>query len=361
MITISLCMIVKDEEDTLERCLEGVGECVDEIIIVDTGSKDNTKAIAGKYTDKLYDFPWIKDFSAARNYGFSKATKEYCMWMDADDILSAENAQALLELKQELTTETDIVMMPYETAFDETGAPVFSYYRERIVKNQENFRFKGRVHEAIALSGKIFYADIPVRHQKTKEGDHLRNLNIYEEMEREGENFSPRDFYYYGRELLTHRRYEKGIRILTAFLKTPDGWIENKIDATRQLSYCYEQTGRKEEALKALLEGLAYDVPRGETCCALGRHFLNQGQYEQAVFWYQQALYSKKNKTTGAFVEEDCYGFLPAISLCICYDRMGDQKKAEIYNELAGRYKPESPYYLQNKEYFKKKENSGAN
>ena len=74
MITLSLCMIVKDEEDVLGRCIDSVKSIVDEIIIVDTGSVDATKDIAKSYTDKVYDFKWIDDFSAARNFSFSKAT-----------------------------------------------------------------------------------------------------------------------------------------------------------------------------------------------------------------------------------------------------------------------------------------------
>ena len=74
MITISLCMIVKNEEKVLARCLDSIADLMDEIIIVDTGSSDNTKEIAKKYTDKIYDFTWIDDFSAARNFAFSKAT-----------------------------------------------------------------------------------------------------------------------------------------------------------------------------------------------------------------------------------------------------------------------------------------------
>ena len=74
MISISLCMIVKNEERVLERCLQSLQGLMDEIIIVDTGSTDRTKEIAKKYTDKIYDFTWIDDFSAARNFSFSKAT-----------------------------------------------------------------------------------------------------------------------------------------------------------------------------------------------------------------------------------------------------------------------------------------------
>ena len=77
MSTISLCMIVRDEEDVLERCLNSAADLVDEIIIVDTGSTDRTREIAQKFTDKVLSFPWIDDFAAARNFSFSQATCDY--------------------------------------------------------------------------------------------------------------------------------------------------------------------------------------------------------------------------------------------------------------------------------------------
>ena len=82
MATISLCLIVKNEETVLARCLESVQGLFDETIIVDTGSIDSTQKIAARYTSKLYSFPWNSDFAAARNFSFSKATQEYIFgWM----------------------------------------------------------------------------------------------------------------------------------------------------------------------------------------------------------------------------------------------------------------------------------------
>ena len=95
MASISLCMIVRDEEAVLGRCLESVAPAVDEIIVVDTGSMDGTKAVAAAYTDRIFDFAWVDDFAAARNASFAKATGDYILWLDADDVLLPEDLDAL--------------------------------------------------------------------------------------------------------------------------------------------------------------------------------------------------------------------------------------------------------------------------
>ena len=109
MITISLCMIVKNEEKTLDRCLSCVAELMDEIIVVDTGSTDRTKEIAARYTDRIYDFAWVDDFSAARNYAFSKATGDYIYSADADEFLDEENRVRFRLLKENMYPEIEVV------------------------------------------------------------------------------------------------------------------------------------------------------------------------------------------------------------------------------------------------------------
>ena len=128
-MTISLCMIVKNEEAVLARCLDSVRGAVDEIVIVDTGSTDRTKEIARGYTDKVFDFEWVDDFSAARNYAYAQATMDYQMWLDADDVVSSENIGLLKELKKTLAQKNpDVVMCRYVTSFDENGTPLFSFF-----------------------------------------------------------------------------------------------------------------------------------------------------------------------------------------------------------------------------------------
>ena len=136
MVSVSLCMIVKNEEDVLERCLESAAELVDEIIIVDTGSTDRTKEIAARFTGQIYDFLWWDDFAAARNESFSHASMDYCMWLDADDVLLEEDQTSFLALKESLDPSVSVVMAPYHTGFDESGRVTFSYYRERLIKNR---------------------------------------------------------------------------------------------------------------------------------------------------------------------------------------------------------------------------------
>ena len=359
-MTLSLCMIVRDEEAVLARCLESVKDAFDEIILADTGSRDRTKEIAAAYTDKIYDFPWEDDFSAARNFAADRSSGEYWMWLDADDVLSPEACAKLKKLKQMLDPETDIVMMPYGTAFDEQGRPAFTYYRERILKNIPEYRFQGRVHEAVVLFGKIRKAEILVEHRPEGKKRRDRNLRIYEKMKAEGKAFTSRELYYYGRELLEHGSCEEAERVLSEFLRRPDGWVEDRIAATRCRSECFRRMGCEKKAAEALLEAFLYESPRAETCCALGDYFMKKEMYRPAAWWFEQALSSEKQEDSGAFICQDCYGYLPAINLCVCYDRLGDLQRAAYFNEMAGVWKPEDPSYLKNREYFLQRQNENC-
>ena len=352
MATISLCMIVKNEETHIARYLDSVAELVEEIIIVDTGSTDRTVEIVSNYTSKVYSYPWKDDFSDARNYSFSQASMDYCMWMDADDVLEESEKDRFLQLKKSLSPDTDIVMMKYNTSFDEAGKPSFSYFRERWIRNCTQYRWIGEVHEVIPPNGRIIYSDIAICHKKLGAGDPDRNLKIYQKMIADGKPLEPRQQYYYGRELYYHKQYKEAVSVLEKFLLSAGGWIENKIEACSICANCYYQLGQEQFALNTLLRSMSFDLPRAELCCDIGKYFLEHGNYHNAIYWYETALNTQKNEYSGGFLLPDCYDYVPFLQLCVCYDRLGERQKAKEYNERAGACKPYSQAYLYNKRYF---------
>lgn len=355
MPTISLCMIVKDEESVLGRCLSCVKDIVDEIIVVDTGSNDKTKEIAAMYTDKIYDFEWIDDFAAARNFSFSKAKMDYIMWLDADDIIDHENQQKLLKLKSSLDLSTDIVMMKYHIAFDENDNPTFSYYRERLMKRSCHFLWKGEIHEVITPIGNIKHCDIAVLHKKLKVNDPNRNIKIFQKLIRDGKTLDTRQKFYYARELYYHEKYSEAIKVFEEFFKADDKWIENSISACLDISRCYIRLGEENKALQSLFQSFVYDSPRAEICCEIGYIKMKNEKYNEAIFWYELASKMEYSIQNGGFSSIDCYGYIPYMQLCVCFDKLGKYQMASDYNDKAGEIKPDDKNYLANKRYFEQR------
>lgn len=183
MKTLSVCMIVKNEESVLEGCLYNAAFFADEIIIVDTGSTDRTKEIAYQFTDKVYDFVWCDDFAVARNAAFEKAGCDYIMWLDADDRVDGESRQKICELKYRLHEK--IVFAGYERP--ENGG-IFLY--PRIIRRNAGFIWKGIVHEHLVqineqdslTESDTLTADFVIRHDKQGNMDYRRNIQIMEKI-----------------------------------------------------------------------------------------------------------------------------------------------------------------------------------
>lgn len=351
-MTLSLCMIVKNEEDVLARCLESVADLVDEIVIVDTGSTDRTVELARNFTERIFFFEWIDDFAAARNFSFEQATGDYCLWLDADDVLLEADRQALRLLKASLSPTVSVVMLPYHTGFDAQGNLTFSYYRERILRNHESLRFRGAVHEVVEPIGEILYGDCAITHRKLHPSEPERNLRIFEKQLEKGLALDPRQRFYYARELYYHKDYTKAIAVLEDFLSQGEGWLENQLDACAHLAYCHYALGEEEAALAALLRSLSLDLPRAELCCEIGKHFFERESFRLAAFWYSLATNCKRDDTRGGFTAPDCYDYLPCLQLCVCYSRLGDQARAARFNELAAQCKPDAEAVAHNRAYF---------
>lgn len=142
-------MIVKNEESTLPRCLDSVKDVVDEIVIVDTGSADNTIKIAEGYNAKVFHFDWINDFSAARNFALKNSTGDFILYLDADEILKEESKE---EIKTIIRKAEKIGYLCTITSIDNYSNHSNSIQYVRFFKNSDKIYFQGKAHEQITDS-----------------------------------------------------------------------------------------------------------------------------------------------------------------------------------------------------------------
>jgi glycosyltransferase involved in cell wall biosynthesis len=350
-------MIVKNEEDTLARCLASIHNVVDEIIVVDTGSVDQTKKIAGQFTKNIYDFKWIDNFSAARNYSFQFATKDYTMWLDADDILDERNRELLQQLKVKLNKSVNSVTMEYLVNPQNEDSSFCKLRRNRLVKTNCKFKWKGSVHEYLDVFGPIYHSDICIHHRKLKNESTLRNLLIYEKQLQNGEVLTPRDLFYYANELYLHNSIKKAIDYYNLFLKNENGWKEDKITACSRLADCYNQLGDRKKEKKSILKSFDYDQPRAEFCCRLGQYYLNKSKLKKAIFWYGFATILKWDHKSMGFYHVPSWTWLPHKQLGLCYYRLGNLKKAIEHNSAALRYLPNDKRIIKLQKHLERKVN----
>ena len=167
---ISLCMIVRDNEAIIQESLQSICPWVDEMIVVDTGSRDRTPEIARSLGAKVSYFPWIDDFSAARNASLDAATGEWLFWMDSDDVISPECGQQLRALADGPHSPETLgyVMQVHCPGIPVTDVTVVDHVK--LIRKRPDLRFEGRIHEQILSAirragGEVAWTDIYVTHK----------------------------------------------------------------------------------------------------------------------------------------------------------------------------------------------------
>ncbi|MBO4678053.1 MAG: glycosyltransferase family 2 protein [Lachnospiraceae bacterium] len=333
MITISACMIVKNEEKVLARCLDSLKGIWDELIIVDTGSTDKTKEIAAEYTDKIYDFKWVDDFSAARNFSISKATCDYIYVPDADEVLDEANRERFLKLKEKLLPEIEVVEMRYVNQLQ--NGTVYNFdkeYRPKLYKRLREFTFIEPVHEMVRLDPVVFESDIDIIHMP--ESVHSgRDIKIFEKEVAKGQILSDRLAKMYAKELLISGQ-EADFQNAVAFFKALAGRTENEDLLKLSCIVVAEAAAiRKdpEDLLKYALKDVANDGS-SETCTILGAYYETKGDLSEAAIWYYNARYETEPQANLKYKFE-----LPLKGLARVYRALGNNTTAESYEkELAG-------------------------
>ena len=148
--TLSVCMIVKNEEEFLADCLKSVAPVADQIVVVDTGSTDRTVEIARSFDAQVYPFEWCDDFSAARNASIEHATGDWILWLDADERLRPESIPVLKKLLRAETKPTAYIVQIWNRMADGKNYKLSTAHR--LFTNHKGIRFHGRIHEQIAYS-----------------------------------------------------------------------------------------------------------------------------------------------------------------------------------------------------------------
>lgn len=336
MISICICMIVKNEEKFLARCLDCLQGIGDEIIIVDTGSTDRTKEIAYRYTDKVYDYAWSHDFAAARNFSFSKATKDYIYSADADEIIDEANRQRFMLLKQVLLPEIDIVQMKYGNQLEHGTVYNFDIeYRGKLFKRLREFRWIDPVHETVDAETHVYESDIMITHMP--DDSHApRDFSIFVHAISGGKPLSPRLYKLYARELFKAGTNADLLNAYSYYHQTLETDESRGLDERKAgqciVARCSRLQGDDVTFFKTTLKNMI-GTPSAEVCCELGDYYWDKADYQEAAIWYYTAA-------NGAESELDirCTGDIPLRKIALCYEKMGDYAEYRHYLQLADEW-----------------------
>lgn len=328
MISISLCMIVKNEEKFMDRCLAPLAPVMDEIIIVDTGSTDRTKEIASKYTDKVYDYEWTGNFSDARNFSFSKATKDYIYCADADEVVDKENVQKLTMLKKGLLPEIEIVQMYYcnQLAFN----TIYNYDRElrpKMYKRLREFKWINPIHESVRLDPVVYDSDIEIIH-KPNSLHASRDLNAFQKMHQDKMHFSKKLHNLYAKELFIAGEDQDFIDATDFFAESINDTERDRdeqMEAACVLAHAYRITNDTVSFYKYIIKNVAGDSC-SEICYELGCFYEDMKDYDEAVIWFYNAAFE-----TLPILNLHYGGDYPLAKLADCYQILGMPDMANDY------------------------------
>jgi glycosyltransferase involved in cell wall biosynthesis len=298
--TISLCMIVKNEEKVIDRCLSSVAHLVEEIIIVDTGSTDRTKEIASKYTDKIYDYEWRNDFSAARNFAASKATGEWILVLDADEYIDSENFKSFVVQLEEDNGVFNVYAAKILNFSGNFGEALTQHFHHRIYKNNAKISYYRHIHEQLKSDDSkelktktscllIFHSGYLNQTVKEK-NKHKRNKALLEK-ELNNKVKNPFDYFNIGNEYASVNEYEKALEFYLKSYKLKSdfrlSWVPT---ALVQIVFCLINLKRFNDALNVINDAQNVYPASPEFPYLKGEIYFQRGQFEDAKEEFQQII-----------------------------------------------------------------------
>ena len=315
LATLSCAMIVKNAEDHLEKTIGSLPRGIfKEIVIADTGSRDDTEKIARRLATKFIKYedpdpiyidgePYLGDFSRARNVTFDACSGDYIFWIDSDDILW--NPAGFIAFYRDVISqgEVDGVWMWYDYNHDAKGNCILRQGRERIVKRDTHV-WRSPIHEVLCAHYQINGVEIPLNESRiihdvmsTEEKAHksLRNCLVAEHwIKKLKGDVEARMWLNYGNALCTLERFEEAIDAYSKYLERSE-WNGERYHAFLSTAECQRKLGHPEDAIDSIMKAVRLVPEFREAYIELANSMLDLGEYENALLWAEHAETRDKN------------------------------------------------------------------
>lgn len=343
---ISICFIAKNEEKNIEKALkalndslEGKGPGADtEILLLDTGSTDNTVGIALKYGARVEYFDWINDFAAARNEAINLARNDFILFLDADEFIEKWDIRESISLLNKYPDAIGRMERRNLCNVSDGNTGIFTDRVERLF-NRKHYRYEGCIHEqVVSYDGTLpkgYELPLTVYHEgymgtkgRLKEKALRNNVLLYKELESH-----PDDPYIYyqlgqsyslcGDSAKELEAYEKGYQL------NPDRNAEYAGMMITSLLKLYINCDKLDGAVEMIQKEMQYYKHYADFLCMAGYAYMQVGRYEDSLSTYKKAFVAKLVHLEGS------NGYRPAYNMGCIYEALGDELKAIEYYEMA--------------------------
>ena len=349
---LSICLIAKNEAKYIPRLVESLEGIHDELIVVDTGSDDDTAEVARKLGAKVFFRPWDDSFSRARNYSCDQATGEWIFCPDCDEVV--RKPHNFLDFLKKQPPQVNLVSLSLHTSWDERGNLLTHFAAQRCFRRGTH-RWHADAHEYLSpVEGveqvQAFCEDAWFEHHPDLSKNRVWYINVL----RKQANESPDDgryLFYMGREAMYYGLYAEAIGYLQRCVEK-HAWGSEKAQARIFMADCYAALKEFDKAEEQLILSLKEDPTRRDATFKLAEFYRERGEHQKAVVWYRMCTAVPYEGSQSYFCHEEFYGALPFLRMAYSYWYLGQVRKAREAFMLAKQKDPEMPELVHNAHYF---------